>query len=65
MKQKTHSGAKKRFKVTANGKIKFAKAAHRHLMVNKTKRQLRSFRKGVIQEHTGEIHRIKGVLRMN
>ncbi len=65
MKSKTHSGAKKRFKVTAGGKIKFAKAAHRHLLVNKNKRQKRSFRKGVIQEHTGEIHRIKGMLRMN
>ncbi len=65
MKSKTHSGAKKRFKVTANGKIKFAKAAHRHLLVNKSKRQKRSFRKGVVQEHTGEIHRIKGMLRMN
>ena len=65
MKAKTHSGAKKRFKVTSKGKIKFNKAAHRHLMVNKNKRQKRSFRKGVIEGHTGEIHRIKGLLKMN
>lgn len=65
MKQKTHSGAKKRFKLTGTGKIKFDKAAHRHLMVGKSKRQKRSFRKGVVEGHTGEIHRIKGLLRMN
>lgn len=64
MKAKTHSGAKKRFKVTASGKIRFDKAAHRHLMVNKSKRQKRSFRKGVSEGHLGEIHRIKGLLQM-
>ncbi len=64
MKAKVHSGAKKRFKLTGTGKIKFNKAAHRHLMVNKSKRQKRSFRKGVIQLAPGEITRIKGLLRM-
>ncbi len=38
MKAKVHSGAKKRFKLTGTGKIKFDKVAHRHLMVNKSKR---------------------------
>ncbi|MBP7898742.1 50S ribosomal protein L35 [Candidatus Gracilibacteria bacterium] len=65
MKAKVHSGAKKRFKLTGTGKIKFGKVAHRHLMVNKSKRQKRSSRKGVIQTHNGEIARIKGLLRMS
>ena len=30
-KQKTHSGAKKRFKVTATGKLKFRRSGRRHL----------------------------------
>ena len=36
---KTNSSAKKRFKVTGSGKIKFAHANHRHLMRKKTHRQ--------------------------
>ena len=30
IKTKTHSGAKKRFKVTANGKVKYQKTNKRH-----------------------------------
>ncbi len=43
MKMKTHSGAKKRFRLTAGGKIKRKKRYVRHLLVNKSakrKRQL-------------------------
>jgi large subunit ribosomal protein L35 len=35
-KLKTHSSAKKRFKVTGSGKIKRPKANHNHLMRNKS-----------------------------
>jgi len=38
---KTHSGAKKRFKVTGSGKIKRGAAYKRHLMRKKTKSQKR------------------------
>lgn len=38
MKQKTHSGAKKTFKKTKNG-LRVNKAAKRHLLVNKSKKQ--------------------------
>ena len=44
-KMKTHSSSKKRFSLTAKGKVKRAKAYRRHLMASKTakrKRQLRS-----------------------
>lgn len=35
-KQKTHSGAKKRFKVTGSGKILHEKAGKRHLLERKS-----------------------------
>ena len=40
-KQKTHSGAKKRFKVTGTGKIMREKAGKRHLLEHKTSTQTR------------------------
>lgn len=39
MKQKTHSGAKKRAKKTGSGKIRIQKAAHNHRLNPKNKRQ--------------------------
>ncbi|MDD2745694.1 MAG: 50S ribosomal protein L35 [Candidatus Gracilibacteria bacterium] len=38
MKQKTHSGAKKRIKVTGTGKFILPKSCKRHLLANKSKR---------------------------
>ena len=35
-KQKTHSGAKKRFKVTGSGKLLFERAGKRHLLEHKS-----------------------------
>ena len=40
-KQKTHSGAKKRFKVTGTGKILHERAGKRHLLEHKTSRLTR------------------------
>lgn len=44
-KLKTHSGAKKRFKVTACGKIKRKKAFARHILTKKSSKRLRKLRK--------------------
>jgi large subunit ribosomal protein L35 len=41
MKQKTHSGAKKRFRVTGSGKIKRGKMGMRHLLANKSSKRKR------------------------
>ena len=38
-KVKTHSSAKKRFKVTGTGKVKRFQASTSHMMRNKTKKQ--------------------------
>ena len=40
-KQKTHSGAKKRFKVTGTGKILFERAGKRHLLEHKSSKVTR------------------------
>jgi large subunit ribosomal protein L35 len=41
VKQKTHSGAKKRFRVTGSGKIKRGKRGMRHLLSNKSSKRKR------------------------
>ncbi len=41
-KMKTKSGAKKRFKLTATGKIKRHHAFHNHILTKKTKKQKRA-----------------------
>lgn len=38
-KMKTHSSAKKRFKITGSGKVKRFRAFTSHMMRNKTKKQ--------------------------
>lgn len=43
-KMKTKSGAKKRFSLTATGKVRSGQAGKRHGMVKRTKRQLRDQR---------------------
>ncbi len=45
-KMKTHSSAKKRFKVTKSGKVKFKKAFMRHMQMNKPKSMKRKARQG-------------------
>ena len=44
-KMKTKSGAKKRFKVTASGRIKFKPSKMRHMQTNKPKSMKRKARK--------------------
>ena len=43
-KQKTHSGAKKRFSKTANGLYKRGHSAHSHLLTKKTPKRKRALR---------------------
>lgn len=44
LKTKTHSGAKKRFKVTKNGRIKRAHAYTSHILTKKTTKLTRGYR---------------------
>jgi large subunit ribosomal protein L35 len=43
-KMKTKSGAKKRFKVTASGRVKVAQAGKRHGMIKRTPKFIRQAR---------------------
>ena len=48
---KTHSGAKKRFHVTAGGKVTFKKSGRGHLLRKKNARRLRKLReKGILND---------------
>lgn len=49
---KTHSGAKKRFKVTKNGKVKRAHAYKRHILTKKDTKRTRRLRKSVVADVT-------------
>ena len=53
-KLKTHSGAKKRFSLTKNGKVKRARAYKRHQLNNSIKgpKQKRRLRKGTLADKT-------------
>ncbi|MBT5157339.1 MAG: 50S ribosomal protein L35 [Rhodobiaceae bacterium] len=43
-KMKTKSGAKKRFKLTASGKVKAAQAGKQHGMIKRSNKQIRNQR---------------------
>lgn len=51
-KLKTHSGAKKRFKVTKTGKIKRFKANKSHILNKKTTKRKRGLRQGTYADAT-------------
>ncbi len=60
-KMKTHSGAKKRFKLTATGKVRGRKAFSSHILEKKSpKRKRRLGRPAVISKHDEE--RVKVLL---
>jgi large subunit ribosomal protein L35 len=44
-KMKTHSGIKKRFRITGSGKVKRKKAYLRHLLSHKSKKRKRRLKK--------------------
>ncbi|MEA2392099.1 MAG: large subunit ribosomal protein [Solirubrobacteraceae bacterium] len=62
-KMKTHSGAKKRFKVTATGKVRGRSAFTSHILEKKSpKRKRRLGRPAVISDHdTPRVKKLLGV----
>ena len=54
MKLKTLSGAKKRFKLTKNGKIKRSRAYRRHILTKKTTKLTRGLRMPCYVDKTNE-----------
>lgn len=53
-KLKSHSGAKKRFKFTKTGKIKYKKAGLRHLLIGMSSKKSRQARKLQVLDKTNE-----------
>jgi len=50
-KMKTKSGAKKRFSLTASGKVKRGQSGKRHGMIKRTNKQIRDLRGTTIMAH--------------
>lgn len=62
-KVKTHSRAKKTFKITGSGEIAFAKAFKSHLLTKKSKKRKRSLRKGALVDKAN-LPFVKRLLRL-
>lgn len=61
-KLKTHKGMKKRFKISANGKVSHKRCGSSHLMSHKSGKQVRRLRKKSTLEVTAEAKRIRFAL---
>jgi len=61
MKQKTHSGAKKRLRPTKGGKVKRGKANLRHLMESKSSERKRHLGK-MTYVHTASAYQVERLL---
>ncbi|HOW82955.1 MAG TPA: 50S ribosomal protein L35 [Spirochaetota bacterium] len=60
-KLKSNSGAKKRFKITKNGKVKRAMGFKRHILESKSSKRKRKLR-GTTTTNEVEVDRIKRML---
>ncbi len=60
-KVKTHSGAKKRFKITASGKILRAHANKSHILNKKTRKRKRNLRSIAVADRTN-VAQIKALI---
>lgn len=61
-KQKSHSGAKKRFKVTGSGKVKFARANRGHFLTEKSPNRKRKLRTGNFMTSNKQAKTIKTMI---
>jgi len=64
-KLKTHKGTKKRFKVSANGKVSHKRCGSSHLMSHKNGKQVRRLRKKSVLKVEAEAHRLRRALHKN
>lgn len=62
MKAKSHSGAKKRFKKTASGKVTAKKCGRKHLLEHKGKSRMRRIIRGTVLTG-GDAKLIKSLLQ--
>ena len=59
---KTHSGAKKRFKLTKTGKVKRAHAFKSHILNKKTTKRIRHLRAGGTLQNKAEAATIRSLI---
>jgi len=64
-KLKTHKGTKKRFKVSANGKVSHKRCGSSHLMSHKNGKQVRRLRKKTLVQVEADAHRLRRALHTN
>jgi large subunit ribosomal protein L35 len=62
-KMKTHKGTKKRFSVTAKGKVRRLKAYKSHILTKKTSKRKRNLRRPTIVATNGEAKNLKRLLQ--
>jgi large subunit ribosomal protein L35 len=62
-KMKTHKGIKKRFKVTATGKVIHKRCGSSHLNSHKSGKQIRRLRKKAVVQVQAEARRLRHALR--
>jgi large subunit ribosomal protein L35 len=62
-KNKTNKSVKKRVKVTATGKLKYAKVGRRHLNAHMNAKRKRNLRRGTLIATNGEQKNIKRLLQ--
>jgi large subunit ribosomal protein L35 len=62
LKMKTHKGMKKRFKISANGKVRHKRCGSSHLMSHKSGKQVRRLRKKSTLTVAAEAKRIRHAL---
>jgi large subunit ribosomal protein L35 len=62
-KMKTHKGAKKRFSVTAKGKVRRLKAYKSHILTKKTSKRKRNLRRPTTVATNGEAKNLKRLLQ--
>lgn len=62
-KMKTHKGAKKRFSVTAKGKVRRLKAYKSHILTKKSSKRKRNLRRPTTVKTNGEAKNLKRLLQ--
>ena len=62
-KMKTHKGAKKRFSVTASGKVRRLKAFKSHILTKKDSKRKRRLRRAAYVTTNGEAKNLKRLLQ--
>ena len=62
-KMKSHKGARKRFTLTASGKVRRMKAYKSHILTKKDAKRKRRLRRSTLIETNGEVRMIKRLLQ--